>query len=91
MRIKQKGQIQIRARMSTVLAKGQFYCRIRGQEQKHIRIWIEDRSTGLLAGDWFILKQWGIRLLFEGCVGGSNGDNQAGRFLSPGLAEWRST
>lgn len=56
MRDRQKGQIQHRARTSTVLSKRQFiyalkYIRL----TRHVRIWVEDSAAGLLASNGLIL------------------------------------
>ena len=48
---------------------------------EHIRIRVENGPAGLLAGNWFILQQWRVKLLLQGRVDSTNGDNQSGRFL----------
>lgn len=78
--MRQKGQIQIRARMSTLLywLSGAFTAHLEGGG---IRIRVQYSPARLLTGNRLILKQRSIRPLLEGSVFRADGDDQSGRFL----------
>lgn len=71
--------------MSTLLSRELVAFPTR-REHPILRIWVEHSTAWWFTGHRFILKQRGIRLLLEGSVDGTNGDDKAGRFLFLDLA-----